>query len=166
MAEAEERQVDDTDDVTSDDIFERLARSFGILRTTDEAPAERLLEEVTLKGVADYIKSKCKNIIVMTGAGISTAAGIPDFRSPGTGLYDNLQKYNLPSPQSVFDITYFKVYIHKKKNIEMRLSRNNDSKISKKRTDKLLNIICLISILRHSYHHRFLHNQSHMAAHL
>ena len=36
------------------------------------------------------------------------AAGIPDFRTPGTGLYDNLQKYNLPSPQSVFDIEYFR----------------------------------------------------------
>ena len=38
-----------------------------------------------------------------------TAAGIPDFRSPGTGLYDNLQKYDLPSPQAIFDIGYFKV---------------------------------------------------------
>ncbi len=37
-----------------------------------------------------------------------TAAGIPDFRSPGTGLYDNLQKYDLPSPQAVFEIKYFK----------------------------------------------------------
>ena len=34
----------------------------------------------------------------MTGAGISVSAGIPDFRSPKTGLYANLQKYNLPSP--------------------------------------------------------------------
>jgi len=34
----------------------------------------------------------------MTGAGISVSAGIPDFRSPETGLYANLQKYNLPSP--------------------------------------------------------------------
>ena len=37
------------------------------------------------------------------------AAGIPDFRSPGTGLYDNLQKYNLPDPTAVFDIGYFRV---------------------------------------------------------
>ena len=35
-------------------------------------------------------------------------AGIPDFRSPGTGLYSNLKKYNLPFPEAVFDITYFR----------------------------------------------------------
>eukprot|EP00471_Norrisiella_sphaerica_P011297 CAMPEP_0184494182 /NCGR_PEP_ID=MMETSP0113_2-20130426/28069_1 /TAXON_ID=91329 /ORGANISM="Norrisiella sphaerica, Strain BC52" /LENGTH=303 /DNA_ID=CAMNT_0026879825 /DNA_START=87 /DNA_END=998 /DNA_ORIENTATION=- len=43
----------------------------------------------------------------MTGAGISVSAGIPDFRSPGTGLYDNLQKYNLPRPEAIFDIGFF-----------------------------------------------------------
>ena len=37
------------------------------------------------------------------------ACGIPDFRSPGTGLYDNLTQYDLPSPQAVFDIGYFHV---------------------------------------------------------
>lgn len=40
---------------------------------------------------------------------LSTAAGIPDFRSPGTGLYANLQKYNLPYPEAIFQIDYFKV---------------------------------------------------------
>lgn len=34
--------------------------------------------------------------------------GIPDFRSPGTGLYDNLAKYNLPRPESVFELSYFR----------------------------------------------------------
>lgn len=37
-----------------------------------------------------------------------TAAGIPDFRSPDTGLYHNLQKYNLPHPTAVFEIGYFR----------------------------------------------------------
>jgi NAD-dependent SIR2 family protein deacetylase len=36
-------------------------------------------------------------------------AGIPDFRTPGTGLYDNLQKYNLPHPEAVFSMDYFQV---------------------------------------------------------
>lgn len=44
----------------------------------------------------------------MTGAGISVAAGIPDFRSPDTGLYANLKEYDLPTPESIFDIEYFK----------------------------------------------------------
>ena len=43
-----------------------------------------------------------------TLVGISVSAGIPDFRSPGTGLYDNLQKYDLPSPQSIFELSYFR----------------------------------------------------------
>ncbi|WFC97732.1 Sir2 histone deacetylase Hst2 [Malassezia yamatoensis] len=46
-------------------------------------------------------------VLVMAGAGISTSAGIPDFRSPVTGLYASLAKYNLPYPEALFDINYF-----------------------------------------------------------
>lgn len=49
-----------------------------------------------------------KNIVVLTGAGISTSAGIPDFRSPETGLYANLERLNLPFPEAVFELGYFK----------------------------------------------------------
>ena len=44
----------------------------------------------------------------MAGAGLSVHSGIPDFRTPGTGIYDNLKKYNLPYPEAIFDISYFR----------------------------------------------------------
>lgn len=47
-------------------------------------------------------------VVVMAGAGISTSAGIPDFRSPVTGLYASLEKYDLPYPEALFDINYFR----------------------------------------------------------
>ncbi|WVR09695.1 hypothetical protein IAU60_006770 [Kwoniella sp. DSM 27419] len=62
-----------------------------------------------LQRVASIIKSgKAKNIVLLLGAGISTSAGIPDFRSPDTGLYHNLQKLNLPFPEAVFELGFFK----------------------------------------------------------
>ncbi|XP_069314685.1 NAD-dependent protein deacetylase sirtuin-2 isoform X2 [Eulemur rufifrons] len=70
---------------------------------------ERLLDELTLEGVARYMQSeRCRRVICLVGAGISTSAGIPDFRSPSTGLYANLEKYHLPYPEAIFEIGYFK----------------------------------------------------------
>ncbi|XP_073914540.1 NAD-dependent protein deacetylase sirtuin-2 isoform X2 [Castor canadensis] len=70
---------------------------------------ERLLDELTLEGVTRYMQSeRCRKVICLVGAGISTSAGIPDFRSPTTGLYANLEKYHLPYPEAIFEIGYFK----------------------------------------------------------
>ncbi|EEY16094.1 NAD-dependent deacetylase sirtuin-2 [Verticillium alfalfae VaMs.102] len=106
----------------------------------DESLTPETLSGRNLKAVADYIKEgKAERIVVMTGAGISTAAGnrnpasdrttfsnventhlllcraadsltppvVPDFRSPGTGLYANLARLKLPYAEAVFDIDYF-----------------------------------------------------------
>ncbi|WWC95112.1 hypothetical protein V866_001964 [Kwoniella sp. B9012] len=62
-----------------------------------------------LERVSNLITSgQAKNIILLLGAGISTSAGIPDFRSPKTGLYHNLQKLNLPFPEAVFELGFFR----------------------------------------------------------
>lgn len=75
----------------------------------DEKAASPVLKSFDLSGAMEYI-ANCSNIIVMTGAGISTSAGIPDFRTPGTGLYSQLEKYNLPNPESIFTLEFFRVY--------------------------------------------------------
>ncbi|WRT64600.1 uncharacterized protein IL334_001533 [Kwoniella shivajii] len=70
---------------------------------------ERLSNVSTLEDALRLIRDS-KKIIILSGAGISTSCGIPDFRS-STGLYSKLQeegKYNLDDPQQMFDIHYFK----------------------------------------------------------
>lgn len=37
-----------------------------------------------------------------------SAAGIPDFRSPSSGLYNKLRGFDLPYPEAVFEIDYFR----------------------------------------------------------
>ena len=49
------------------------------------------LSSLDLAGVARFLLSpECKSVSILTGAGVSVAAGIPDFRSPG-GMYSTLR---------------------------------------------------------------------------
>uniref|UniRef100_A0A8C5BL13 NAD-dependent protein deacetylase n=1 Tax=Gadus morhua TaxID=8049 RepID=A0A8C5BL13_GADMO len=102
--QSEDSSEDEASGATEMDFLRNLFSS-----TLGLGSVEKVLDELNLEGLARYIQSgKCKNIVCMVGAGISTSAGIPDFRSPGTGLYANLQKYNLPYPEAIFQIDYFK----------------------------------------------------------
>ena len=74
--------------------------------TASEAPRG---QQEPIETVAKLIRSgEANRIIVLTGAGVSVSAGIPDFRTPGTGLYDNLQEYGLPYAEAIFDLDFFR----------------------------------------------------------
>lgn len=51
---------------------------------------------------AQNILANAKHIVALTGAGMSTSSGIPDFRSPDSGLWDYVD------PMEVATITSFK----------------------------------------------------------
>jgi len=62
-----------------------------------------------IRQAADLI-TQAKNIVAMTGAGISTPSGIPDFRSPYSGLWDQADPLDVASifafrhsPQHFYD---------------------------------------------------------------
>ena len=57
-----------------------------------ETAAERLAELIRAAG----------SVVALTGAGISVPSGIPDFRSPGTGLWENV------NPMEVAHIDVFR----------------------------------------------------------
>lgn len=54
------------------------------------------------------VADKTELMIIFVEIFSLSAAGIPDFRSPNTGLYHNLQKYDLPYPTAVFEIGFFR----------------------------------------------------------
>ncbi|KAG9595968.1 SIR2-domain-containing protein, partial [Aureobasidium melanogenum] len=65
------------------------------------------LDEYNTVDDAVSLLQKSKNIMVITGAGISTSLGIPDFRSRNTGFYSQLLARGFESPEDVFDIENF-----------------------------------------------------------
>ncbi|CAF9934336.1 MAG: NAD-dependent histone deacetylase sir2 [Heterodermia speciosa] len=88
----------------SDEAYYNLL-GLGICRELSKRV--KLPQYNTIDDVVTLLQNS-NNIIVLTGAGISTSLGIPDFRSKTTGLYSQLQHLGLSDPQEVFDISIFR----------------------------------------------------------
>lgn len=82
--------------------------SLVVLAISRELKKRAKLPQYNTVDDAVALLRKAQNIIVLTGAGISTSLGIPDFRSAGAGLYAKLEHLGLSDPQEVFNIEVFK----------------------------------------------------------
>lgn len=83
----------------------QLIRHLNFAMTKVLATRDRLPHVVNVDDVNSLIKS-CSKILVITGAGISTSLGIPDFRS-SRGFYAQVERLGLSDPQEVFDLNLF-----------------------------------------------------------
>ncbi len=57
---------------------------------------------MSLERLAELIR-ECDHVVALTGAGISVPSGIPDFRSPGTGLWENVDP---------MEVAHLDVFLH------------------------------------------------------
>lgn len=81
---------------------------------------ENVIDEGKVNQVVKLIK-KSKYAIVLTGAGVSTGSGIPDFRTPGKGIWEKVDPFKVTSI-TAFDENPQRFYYFYRPRIEM-LSR-------------------------------------------
>jgi NAD+-dependent protein deacetylase SIR2 len=86
-----------------DESFYRL---LGIALMKELSKRQKISQYKSIDDAAKALQS-AKNVVVVTGAGISTSLGIPDFRSKSTGFYSRLREMGFQEPEEVFDLNHF-----------------------------------------------------------
>lgn len=89
-------------DAQDENFYQLLG--LAINRELNKRP--RLAQHKTIDDAAKLLRER-RNVMVITGAGISTSLGIPDFRSKNTGFYSRLLQMGYDEPEQVFDIRNF-----------------------------------------------------------
>ena len=85
---------------------EAYYRLLGLCLIQELTTRTKLPQYNTIDDVAALIKKSSK-IVVITGAGISTNLGIPDFRSKNTGFYAKMRERGFEEPEEVFSLEMF-----------------------------------------------------------
>ena len=85
---------------------EQSYRLLGLAMLRELQKRQRLPNYSTVDDAAKLI-NESRNIMVVTGAGVSTSLGIPDFRSKSTGFYSKLQARGFQEPEEVFELSTF-----------------------------------------------------------
>ena len=111
--------------------------------------SKKEITDIKFEKFANKLKNnKFHNIIFMVGAGISTTAGIPDFRSE-TGLFKQLQdKYNLSSPEEFFEK---KTFLEKPQYFYEFTKLFDLSKINSTISHKYMNFILTKNIVKYIF---------------
>ncbi|KAI7941550.1 hypothetical protein MJO29_013624 [Puccinia striiformis f. sp. tritici] len=100
-----EQSTDDDEDKNLDKIQALVRLENSILKFLK---ARKKLPEYNSIDDAVSLIQRAEKILILTGAGISTSCGIPDFRSEN-GLYSQLEDYEgLDDPHDMFDLPFFK----------------------------------------------------------
>ncbi|CAR22163.1 NAD-dependent histone deacetylase SIR2 [Lachancea thermotolerans CBS 6340] len=108
--QSREKSPDSDDSDTFDDPLEkkhavRLIKDLQKAMNKVLSTRMRLANFHTLDDFCDKLKT-AKKVLVLTGAGISTSLGIPDFRS-SEGFYSKIRHLGLDDPQDVFNYEIF-----------------------------------------------------------
>ena len=108
-----EDTISDDNEYSYTDIDDPLDKKYTVKLIKDLQKAMNKILSSRMKllnfyNIDHFVKAlkEAKNIIVLTGAGVSTSLGIPDFRS-SEGFYSKVKYLGLDDPQDVFNYDIF-----------------------------------------------------------